>query len=42
MKGPDQEVSIDFNQLSELIKTGKQISKTLGNIKKNSSKRKTN
>ena len=41
MKGPDQEVSIDFNQLSELIKTGKQISKTLGNIK-DSPKRKAN
>jgi N-acetylneuraminate synthase len=34
MKGPDQEVSIDFNQLSELVKTGKQISKTLGDVKK--------
>ena len=34
MKGPDQEVSIDFNQLSELVKTGKQINKTLGDIKK--------
>ena len=34
MKGPDQEVSIDFNQLSELVKIGKQISKTLGDVKK--------
>ena len=34
MKGPDQEVSIDFKQLSELVKTGKQISKTLGDVKK--------
>lgn len=34
MKGPDQEVSIDFNQLSELVKVCSQISKTLGDEKK--------
>ena len=34
MKGPDQEVSIDFKQLRELVKTGNQINKTLGDEKK--------
>ena len=33
MKGPDQEVSIDFKQLRELVKTGNQINKTLGDEK---------
>lgn len=34
MKGPDQEVSIDFTQLSELVRISKQINKTLGDEKK--------
>ena len=36
MKGPDQEVSIDFNELNELVKISKKINKTLGDEKKNS------
>ncbi len=34
MKGPDQEVSIDFDQLEKLVLRSKQIKKTLGNVKK--------
>mgnify|MGYP006075815947 CR=1 FL=1 len=34
MKGPDQEVSIDFNQLEDLVSTSKKIKKTLGDEKK--------
>ena len=34
MKGPDQEVSIDFNELNELVKISKKINKTLGDEKK--------